>query len=66
MWRWRVSSVVGFLLTGRPRPLCSFAYEAPDCAARRAFLRAADWLFAETDHCQRVAITYRIGRALRG
>lgn len=63
---WTVSSIAGFVLTGQYRPLCSIAYEAPDCAARRAFLHAADWLFAEDQHCRRVAITYRVGRALRG
>ena len=66
MLHWRVSSAAGFLLTGRLRPLCSIAYEARDCAARRAFLRSADWLFAESDHCRRVALTYRVGWLLRG
>lgn len=65
MWHWRVSSAAGFIITGTARPLCSIAYEARDCAARRAFLRAADRLFAETDHCRRIALTYRLGRALR-
>ena len=65
MLHWRLSSAAGFLLTGRLRPLCSIAYEARDCAARRAFLRLADWLFAEVDHCRRVALTYRVGRLLR-
>lgn len=63
---WTASSIAGFLLTGQYRPLCSIAYEAPDCLARRAFLRAADWLFDEVGHCRRVALTYRVGRALRG
>lgn len=63
---WTISSAAGFVLTGTARPLCSIAYEAPDCMARRAFLRAADWLFAESDHCRRIALTYRVGRLLRG
>lgn len=66
MLHWTLSSSLGLLLTGRYRPLCSIAYEARDCAARRAFLRAADWLFRESDHCRRVALTYRVGRLLRG
>ena len=64
MWHWRVSSAAGFIITGRLRPLCSIAYEARECAARRAFLRAADRLFAESDHCRRVAITYSAGKFL--
>ena len=65
-YHWAISSAAGFVLTGTARPLCSIAYEAPDCLARRAFLRAADWLFAEANHCQRVALTYRLGSWLRG
>ena len=66
MLHWTASSLAGLLLTGAFRPLCSIAYEAPDCAARRAFLRVADWLFDEVGHCRRIAITYRVGRLLRG
>ena len=66
MWHWTISSAAGFVITGTARPLCSIAYEAPDCAARRAFLRAADWLFSEDQHCRRVALTFRLGSALRG
>lgn len=62
---WMLSAAAGFAITGTARPLCSIAYEARDCAARRAFLRAADRLFAETDHFRRIALTYRLGRALR-
>ena len=62
---WALSSAAGLLLTGRYRPLCSVVYEAPNCSARSAFLRAADWLFAEERHCQRIACTYRLGRTLR-
>lgn len=64
-WHWAASSAAGFVLTGTARPLCSIAYEARECAARRAFLRAADRLFSETDHCRRIALTYQVGRALR-
>lgn len=63
---WTISSAAGFVLTGTARPLCSIVFEAPDCAARRAFLRAADRLFSEQNHCRRVALTYRVGRLLRG
>lgn len=65
MLHWTISSAAGFVITGRLRPLCSIAYEARDSAARRAFLRAADRLFSEADHCRRIALTYRLGRALR-
>ena len=63
---WMLSSAAGFAITGRLRPLCSIAYEARDCAARRAFLRLMDRAFAEQNHCRRVALTYRVGRLLRG
>lgn len=65
-WHWAVSSAAGLVLTGTARPLCSIAYEARECAARRAFLRAMDHAFAESDHCRRIAITYQVGRLLRG
>lgn len=61
---WTISSAAGFVLTGTARPLCSIAYEAPDCLARRAFLRVMDHAFAESDHCRRVAITYSAGKFL--
>ena len=35
-------------------------------SARRAFLRVMDHAFAESDHCRRIALTYRVGRLLRG
>lgn len=63
---WMLSSAAGFAITGTARPLCSIVYEARDCRARRAFMRATDWLFDERDHCRRVALTYQIGRTLRG
>lgn len=66
MWHWRVSSAAGLILTGTARPLCSIAYEARECAARRVFLRVMDHAFAESDHCRRIALTYRVGRLLRG
>ena len=62
---WMLSSAAGFVLTGTARPLCSLAYEARDCMARRAFLRLADKLFNEVGHCQRIALTWRVGHALR-
>lgn len=65
MGHWRASSLVGFLLTLTFRPVCSIVYEMNDSAARRAFLRAADWRFHEVDHCRRIALTYRLGTALR-
>lgn len=61
---WIASSTAGLVLTGQFRPLCSVAYEAPDCALRRAFLRAMDRAF-EPDHCRHIAMIYRTGRALR-
>lgn len=66
MGHWRASSLVGFLLTLTFRPVCSIVYEANDSAARRDFLRAADWWFGEVDHCRRIALVYRLGCALRG
>ena len=65
-WHWAASSAAGLVLTGTARPLCSIAYEARDCAVRRAFLRLMDRAFAEQNHCRRVALTYRVGRLLRG
>lgn len=62
---WMISSAGGFALTGQFRPLCSVAYEAPECALRRAFLRAMDRAFSERDHCRKIALTYRVGRAFR-
>lgn len=66
MWHWRLSSSLGLLLTGRFKPVCAIVYGLPDCAARRAFLQLMDRVFAERDHCRRVALTYRVGRLLRG
>ena len=66
MLHWTASSLAGLLLTGRYQPVCAAVYAAPDCAARRAFLRLMDRVFAETDHCRRIALTYRVGCALRG
>lgn len=65
MWHWRLSSTLGLLLTGRYQPVCAAVYAAPDCMARRAFLRMMDTVFAEKNHCRRIALTYRIGRAIR-
>ena len=66
MWHWRLSSSLGLLLTGRYKPVCAIVYGLPDCAARRAFLRLMDRAFGEGDHCRRIALTYRMGRLLRG
>ncbi|SEN51575.1 hypothetical protein SAMN04489859_1008134 [Paracoccus alcaliphilus] len=65
MLHWRVSSAIGLLLTGRARPVCAIVYAAPDCAARRAFLRLMDMAFGERDHCRRIWLTERISRAIR-
>ena len=65
-WHWAASSAAGFVLTGTARPLCSIAYEAPDSAARRAFLRAADRLFSEERHLERIHNTWLIGSLFRG
>ena len=61
---WHASSLAGLLLTGRYRPLCAAIYAAPDCAARRAAMRALDRAFQEENHCQRVAIDYSAGKFL--
>lgn len=63
---WTISSAAGFVMTGRFKPVCAIVYGLPDCAARRAFLRLMDRAFRETNHCRRVALTYRVGRLLRG
>lgn len=65
MLHWRLSSSLGFLLTGRYRPVCALVYAAPDCAARRAFLCLMDQVFAESQHCRRIWLTERISRAIR-
>lgn len=64
MMHWHASAALGLVLTGRPIPVCALVYAAPDCAARRAFLRAMDRAFGETAHCRRIWLTYRIGRAI--
>ena len=63
-WHWHASSLAGLLLTGRYQPLCAAIYAAPDCAARRAAMRALDRAFQEKNHCQRVAIAYSAGKFL--
>lgn len=65
MGHWHASACLGLLLTGRPVPLCALAYAAPECAARRLFISATDWLFGERDHARRIWLTYEIGRAIR-
>ena len=61
-WHWHASSLAGLLLTGRYRPLCAAIYAAPDCAARRAAMRALDRAFQEDNHCRRIALIYAMGR----
>ena len=61
---WTASSCLGLLLTGRYKPVCAIAYEARDCAARRAFLLAMDRVF-EADHCRIVWATWAVGNAIR-
>ena len=61
---WWLSSAAGLVLTGRPIPVCALVYAAPDCAARRGFIRATDWWFGECGHARRVWLTWQIGRAI--
>ena len=63
---WHISSALGLMLFGQFKPVCAIAYAAPDCRARRAFSRAMDRVFRETDHLRRVHDTWAIGWALRG
>lgn len=65
MLHWTASSLAGLLLTGRYQPVCAAVYAAPDCAARRAFLRLMDRVFAESQHCRKIWMTYHLGRAIR-
>ena len=64
-WHWHASSLAGLLLTGRYRPICAAIYTAPDCAVRRAAMRALDRAFQEENHCRRIAMIYATGRGLR-
>ena len=64
-WHWHASSLAGVMLTGRYRPLCAAIYAAPDCAARRAAMRALDRAFQEENHCRRIALIHAVGRGLR-
>ena len=66
MLHFRISTIMGLILTCEPAPLCALIHRAPDCMAKRAAARALDRVFAEPDHCRRVAMTYALGRALRG
>lgn len=66
MIHWRLSTILGLITTCEAVPLCALIHRAPDCMARRAAVRALDRVFSETDHCRRVALTYALGRALRG
>lgn len=65
MLHWHLSSSLGLLLTGRYQPVCAIVYGLPDCAARREFLRLMDLAFSESQHCRRIWLTYRLGRAIR-
>ena len=38
---------------------------SPDCAARRAAMRALDRVFNEENHCRRIALIHAVGRGLR-
>ena len=64
-WHWHASSLAGLLLTGMDRPLCAAIHAAPDCAARRAAMRALDRAFGERGHCRKIAMIYATGRGLR-
>ena len=55
---WHLSALVGWALTGVWRPLCSVVWDLPDCAARRAYVRRMDPIFAETGHCQRIHVQW--------
>lgn len=65
MLHWRVSTILGLMLTCEAVPLCALIHRAPDCVAKRTACRALDLAFAEPGHCRRVALTYALGRALR-
>lgn len=64
MIHWYFSMCLGFLVSGRARPLCSIIYCAPNCLARRAFMAWADWYFKELQHCRRMHLIYLAGRHL--
>lgn len=64
-WHWALSSAAGVVLTGEMRPVCSVVYEMRDCRFRRGFLRAMDVAFAEKNHCRKIWMIYRLGRAIR-
>lgn len=66
MLHWHVSSCLGFVLTGRFRPVCSISQSLPPCHARRAFEAHMDRAFSETGHCRRIHDTYVLARLLRG
>lgn len=66
MLHFRVSAIIGLILTCEPAPVCALIHRAPDSIAKRAAVRALDRVFAESDHCRRVALVHALGRALRG
>lgn len=61
---WHASSALGLLICWQYRPVCSLVYAGPDCAARRAFFRWADWYFNEPRHCRRMHLIWLAGRNL--
>lgn len=66
MLHWHVSSCLGFVLTGRFRPVCSIVWGLPDCRPRTAFARRMNATFCEDRHCGRIHDTYVICAMLRG
>ena len=66
MRHWIVSSCLGFVLTGRFRPVCSIVWGLPDCRAKDAFARDMNRRFGETRHCGRIHDTFILCDMLRG
>lgn len=66
MRHWIVSSCLGFVLTGRFKPVCAIVWGLPDCRPRTAFARRMNAMFCEDRHCGRIADTYVICSLLRG
>ena len=66
MFHWYASSCIGFVLTGRFRPLCAIVHALPDCQARTMFARDMDRRFGEERHCERIHDIWLIASLLRG
>lgn len=64
MKHWYASCVLGFLLTGRFRPLCAFFGLLPDSLARRLYCRLMDRIF-ESKHVDRITAAWIVGNHLR-